>query len=371
MGDEHLSIIPKTESYDFIKSSVENLVPSPSETKDFSDIESECDVPVCDDFTTFSNLLFDADDDFYSSDDESFSDENVLKEVYSNPLFEEEIISTKIDPHHFNVESDLIESLLNHDTFIISSPKIDSLLEEFSGEIAHIDLISSRINEAEFDPEEEIHLAERLLNDNSSPRPRKNLILKILMLNDSLSLPDNESFHFDVPSSLRPPAKSPDDGIHFDDEPVMGTFDYQSDLIVKGLVDSDYAGDLEGSISTTGYVFTFFGGIVSRVSKLQSIVAMSTTEAEYVAVAQASKEVVWLKMLLEELEHKQEKITLLYDNHSALYLARNLTFHSKTKHIRLLFHFVREKVEEGTVCMQKIYNDDNVADYLMKAINDD
>ena len=145
----------------------------------------------------------------------------------------------------------------------------------------------------------------------------------------------------------------------------------ESGLTVKGYVDSDYAGDLDGSKSTTGYAFTLSGGTVSWVSKLQSVVAMSTTEAEYVAAAQASKEAVWLKMLLEELGHVQEKITLLCDNQSALYLARNPAFHSKTKHIRVQYHFVREKVEEGTVDMQKVHTDDNVADYLMKAINSD
>ncbi|GKB45257.1 hypothetical protein Tco_0896010 [Tanacetum coccineum] len=146
----------------------------PWEFKDLSDIESECNVPVCDDFTTVSNPLFDADNDFSSSDDKSFSDEDVPKEnfkFFSNPLSDEEIISTKIDPHHFNAESDLIESLLNRDTLIISSPKFDSLLEEFSGELAHIDLIPPGINEADFDPEEEIRLVEKLLYDNSSPRP--------------------------------------------------------------------------------------------------------------------------------------------------------------------------------------------------------
>ncbi|GJZ81895.1 hypothetical protein Tco_0646889 [Tanacetum coccineum] len=148
--DEHLDTIPKTDSDELIKSSVENLVPIPSDSKDFSDIESECDVPIYDDFTTSSNLLFDSDDDFSSSDDESFSDEDVLKEIYSNPLFDEEIISIKIDPHHFN---------------------FDSLLEEFSGELAHIDLIPPGINEADFDPEEEIRLVEKLLYYNSSPRP--------------------------------------------------------------------------------------------------------------------------------------------------------------------------------------------------------
>ncbi|GJR38406.1 uncharacterized mitochondrial protein-like protein [Tanacetum coccineum] len=288
MGDEHLSTISETESDELIKSSVENLVPTPSESedlsKDLSDIESECNVPVCDDFTTVSNPLFDVDNDFSSSDDKSFSDEDVPKENFknfSNPLSDEEIISTKIDPHHFNAESDLIESLLNRDTLIISSPKFDSLLEEFSGELAHIDLIPPRINEADFDPEEDIHLVNKLLYDNSSPRPPKEfnyeysdaiiesfspspipvedsdslmekidlfltlddsmpsgienddyesegdiLFLEELLSNDSPSLPENESFHFDVPSSPRPPARPPpeppDVEICFDFKPDAG-----------------------------------------------------------------------------------------------------------------------------------------------------
>ncbi|GKE25766.1 hypothetical protein Tco_1441150 [Tanacetum coccineum] len=143
MGDEHLSTIPKTKSDGLIKSSVENLVPIPSESEDFSNIKSAYDVPVCDDFTTVSNPLFDANDDFSSSDDESFSDEDIPKEIYSNPLCDEEIISTKIDPHHFNAESDLIESLLNQDTLIISSPKFDSLLKEFSGDLQKSSSLSS------------------------------------------------------------------------------------------------------------------------------------------------------------------------------------------------------------------------------------
>ncbi|GJY39443.1 hypothetical protein Tco_0425807 [Tanacetum coccineum] len=171
MGDEHLNTIPETESDKIIKSSVENLVPIPSEFEDFSDNESECDMPVCNDFTTFSNPLFDSDDDFSSNDDESFSDEDVSNEnfkIYSNPLFDEEIISSKIKPHHFNAESDLIESLLNRDISTVSYPKIDSLLEEFSGEVAHIDLIPPGIVDTDFDPKEEIILIEELF---LSPSP--------------------------------------------------------------------------------------------------------------------------------------------------------------------------------------------------------
>nr|GEX90313.1 hypothetical protein [Tanacetum cinerariifolium] len=98
MGDEHLDTISATKSNEFIKSSVENLVPNPSE----SESESGCDVPAC--FTTFSNVLFDAEYEFDSSDDQSLSDEEFSEEIYSNPLFEKEIISMKIDPHQFNAE---------------------------------------------------------------------------------------------------------------------------------------------------------------------------------------------------------------------------------------------------------------------------
>nr|GEZ22356.1 hypothetical protein [Tanacetum cinerariifolium] len=214
MGHEHLDTILEKESDEFIKSSVENLVLNPSESED----ESECDVPVSDDFTTFSNLLFDTDDDFSSN------------------------------------------------SLIISSSKIDSLLDEFVGELILLKSIPPGIDEAGCDYEEEIHLIEKLLYDNSSPRPleefiSKNfdasiesfspspipvedsdsfrdeinlsltpddsmppgiedddydsegdiLILEELLSSDSFSLPENESFHFNIPSSLRPPAKPQDD----------------------------------------------------------------------------------------------------------------------------------------------------------------
>nr|GFA24439.1 hypothetical protein [Tanacetum cinerariifolium] len=210
MGDEHLDTISKTESDELIKSSVENLVPNPNESED----ERECDVPACDDFTTFYNLLFDADDDFSSSDNESFSDEDIPKETYSNPLFDEEIISIKIDPHHFNDESNLIESLVNQDYSISSSLKIDSLLDEFASELILLKSIPPGIDEADCDPEEEIRLIEKLFYDNSSPQIDLSLtlddsmppgiedddydsegdilILEEFISNDSISLPEND-----------------------------------------------------------------------------------------------------------------------------------------------------------------------------------
>nr|GEX06492.1 hypothetical protein [Tanacetum cinerariifolium] len=170
MENEHLDTILETESDEFIKYSVENLVPIPSESEDFSDIKSGCDMSDCDDsqttkFSTISNPLF---NDSNSSDDES-SHEEVIHEMsfktYSNPLFDldEEIISIEFNSIHnedldftpkndrFDTKSYLLESLLNRDTLMASSPKFDSLLEEFSGELAHTDLIPLGINEAVYD----------------------------------------------------------------------------------------------------------------------------------------------------------------------------------------------------------------------------
>ncbi|GKG24271.1 hypothetical protein Tco_0392307, partial [Tanacetum coccineum] len=98
MGDENLSTIPKKESDEVIKSSVEDLVPIPSESEDTSDNDSECDLPFCGNSLTFSNPLSDSNDDFTSSYDELLPEEDVPEEnfkIYLNPLFEfdEEYIS--------------------------------------------------------------------------------------------------------------------------------------------------------------------------------------------------------------------------------------------------------------------------------------
>ncbi|GJR03137.1 hypothetical protein Tco_0526121 [Tanacetum coccineum] len=151
--------ISETESDEENESSVKDLNLTPSESEDLSEDASdgECDLPVCDDFpkshlVTFSNPLFDIDDDCTSSDDESFSEEDVPMEnfkFFSNPLFDldEEIISTEID----------------------------YLLDEFASELTLLKSIPPRIDDDNLDPEGEIHLVERLLYDNSSPRPPEEL----------------------------------------------------------------------------------------------------------------------------------------------------------------------------------------------------
>nr|GEW93073.1 hypothetical protein [Tanacetum cinerariifolium] len=208
MGDEHLDTLLATESDEFIKSSVENLVPNPSE----SEGENECDVPAS--FTTFSN--------------------------------------------------------------------IDSLFDEFAGELTLVKLIPSRIDETDCHPEEETHFTKRLLYNNSSSRPAEEFvsknsnadfesfspspipikdsdshmeeinlsfntddlmppgieeddddserdipILEELLDNYFLSLPETESFHFDIPSSYRPPAKPLDGNTGILNIKMMGDISYQ------------------------------------------------------------------------------------------------------------------------------------------------
>ncbi|KAE8725588.1 hypothetical protein F3Y22_tig00008386pilonHSYRG00069 [Hibiscus syriacus] len=131
-----------------------------------------------------------------------------------------------------------------------------------------------------------------------------------------------------------------------------------------GYVDSDYAGDLDKRRSTTGYLFTLAKAPVSWKSTLQSIVALSTTEAKYMAVSEAVKEAIWLNGLMEDLGVVQSHISLYCDSQSAIHLAKNQVYHSMTKHIDVRYQFVREIFEEGKILLQKITTSENHADMM-------
>ncbi|KAL5825678.1 hypothetical protein ACOSQ3_021741 [Xanthoceras sorbifolium] len=143
------------------------------------------------------------------------------------------------------------------------------------------------------------------------------------------------------------------------------------DTTLTGYVDADLAGNVDIRKSTTGYVYTLGGTAVSWVSQLQKIVALSTTEAEYVAVTEASKEMVWLQSFLEELGKKQEDNVLYCDSQSAIHLAKNPSFHSRTKHIQLRYHFIRSLLEDRILKLEKISGAQNPADMLTKTVTTD
>ncbi|KAH9761191.1 hypothetical protein KPL70_000407 [Citrus sinensis] len=136
-----------------------------------------------------------------------------------------------------------------------------------------------------------------------------------------------------------------------------------------GYCDSDFAGDLDKRRSTTGYVFTLGGGPVSWRSILQSTIALSTTEAKYMAATEAVKEVIWLKGLLGDLGVIQENITVFCDNQSAIFLGKNQTYHARTKHIDVKYHYVREIIESGVVLLRKIDTKDNPSDMLTNVVS--
>ncbi|GJR44424.1 hypothetical protein Tco_1312527 [Tanacetum coccineum] len=169
MGNEELSTIPEKESDEF---SVEDLVPIPSESEDTSESDSDCDLPSCDDFSpinvyeeksvTFSNPLFDSNDDFTSSDDESLSDEDVQKEnvkIYSNPLFEfdDEYISSAVNP----LFDEVLENIESKDSYVSNFDEPALLVTPLSA-----------FNEDEcFDPGGDVDEIELLLHrDPSTPK---------------------------------------------------------------------------------------------------------------------------------------------------------------------------------------------------------
>ncbi|GJU00760.1 hypothetical protein Tco_1111098 [Tanacetum coccineum] len=119
--------------------------------------------------------------------------------------------------------------------------------------------------------------------------------------------------------------------------------------MLVGYKDLDLARNKDNTKSTSGYLMTFAGGAVSWQSRLQKCVALSTTEAEYVAATEACKELLWLKSFLQELGFKQQRYAVLCDNQSTIYLAKNSMFHKRTKHIDILVSLIRQekKVEES------------------------
>jgi hypothetical protein len=107
-----------------------------------------------------------------------------------------------------------------------------------------------------------------------------------------------------------------------------------------GYVDSDYAGDLDTRRSLTGYVFTIGGCAVSWKARLQATVALSTTEAEYMAVSEAAKEAIWLRGLYSELFGISSCVTIHCDSQSVVCLTKDQMFYERTKHIDIRYHFI-------------------------------
>ncbi|GJW16865.1 hypothetical protein Tco_0024301 [Tanacetum coccineum] len=189
VGDENLSTIPEKEPDEFIKSSVEDLVPIPSEFEDTSESDSECDLNFCDNSVTFSNPLFDANDDFTSSDDESLHEEDVQEEnfkIYSNPLFEfdDEYISSDVNP----LFNEVLEDIESEDSYVSKLDEPDLLVTPLS-----------KLNEDEcFDPGGDVDEIELLLHHDPST-PKISVVSILEGFTDEPPLEENDDL-FDLES---------------------------------------------------------------------------------------------------------------------------------------------------------------------------
>jgi hypothetical protein len=135
-----------------------------------------------------------------------------------------------------------------------------------------------------------------------------------------------------------------------------------------GYCDADWASQ-PGRHSISGYSYHMGCGAVTWSSKKQNLVALSSTEAEYIAQNHAAREAMWLRSFLAEINHAEPKTVLLKsDNTGAIDMARDPKFHSRTKHIDIRYHFIRELVEDEKIRLEHIPGEENPADIFTKPL---
>ncbi|XP_057418603.1 uncharacterized mitochondrial protein AtMg00810-like [Lotus japonicus] len=141
-----------------------------------------------------------------------------------------------------------------------------------------------------------------------------------------------------------------------------------SDFRLKGFCDADYAGDKVERKSTSGGCHFLGNCLVSWSSKRQSTISLSTAEAEYVAASSCCTQLLWIKHQLEDYNFHESSIPLLCDNTSVINIAKNLVQHSRTKHIEIKHHFIRNLVEKGHIDISHVHTEDQLADILTKPL---
>ena len=119
---------------------------------------------------------------------------------------------------------------------------------------------------------------------------------------------------------------------------------------IKTYTDADWAGQVDTSKSTAGMVMLFNGTAISWYSKTLKVIALSSQDAEYMALSDGSREIIFIRQLLNELGMELKSPTEIYgDNNGSLAVSNNPAAHQKTKHIRIRYHFIRQEIKNGAV----------------------
>ena len=156
---------------------------------------------------------------------------------------------------------------------------------------------------------------------------------------------------------------------------LKGTIDYgllysKQDLNCIGYSDADWAGDKSDRKSTSGYCFKLSSSIISWRSSKQTCVALSTAEAEYVALATTVQEAVWIQELLKDLKlNSSGPMTINEDNQSAICIAKNSGNHAKTKHISIKYHFIRDLIQKSIIKLKYCPTNEMIADLFTKSLS--
>ena len=145
---------------------------------------------------------------------------------------------------------------------------------------------------------------------------------------------------------------------------------YKKDCDIVGFSDADWAGNLDDRKSISGNLFVYGGGAISWLSKKQPVVALSTSEAEYIALSYAVQEAIWLKLLLTSFGMIVDKpITIKEDNQGAIAIAKDPVKHTRAKHIDIRFHFLRDVVKRGDIKLEYCMTENMTADILTKSVS--
>ena len=141
-----------------------------------------------------------------------------------------------------------------------------------------------------------------------------------------------------------------------------------SDVLAR-YSDANWAGNVDDRKSTSGGCFYVGNNIVSWMSKKQNSISLSTAEAEYIVDGSYCTQLLWMQKLLHDYGIYQEYLTIYCDNTSAINISKNPVQHSRTKHIEIRHHFIRELVEDGTFTLEFIHTDDQKANLFTKSLD--